>query len=176
LIFHKLKIDGAWLIEIEKLKDERGYFARTWCQKEFAEKRINTAFVQCNISFNHQKGTLRGMHYQIKPHGEDKLVMCIKGAIYDVILDMRRNSSSFGQWQAVELSECNFNMIYIPKGLAHGFQTLVDNTQVFYHMSNFYQPQSARGFRWNDKTANIVWPLNEPVISSQDKSYDDLCL
>ena len=176
MFFQKLKIDGAWIIEIDKLSDERGYFARTWCKKEFAGKSINTDFVQCNMSFNHKKGTLRGMHYQVKPHEEDKLVMCIKGTIYDVILDMRKNSCSFGQWQAVVLSESNLKMIYIPKGIAHGFQTLADSTQVYYQMSNFYHPESARGFRWNDKTANIRWPLNNPIMSSKDKNYDDLYL
>lgn len=174
MIFQELKIKGAWLIEPEKLEDERGFFARSWCQREFAARGLTTSFVQCNISFNHKKGTLRGLHYQTAPYGEAKLVRVTQGAIYDVILDLRQDSPTFRQWLALELSAANYRMLYIPEGLAHGFQTLTDNTEIFYQMSEFYHPEAAQGIRWDDPALNIYWPVSQTILSPKDQSYQDL--
>ncbi|QJB28856.1 dTDP-4-dehydrorhamnose 3,5-epimerase [Limnospira fusiformis] len=144
----------------------------SWCQKEFSERGLNSNLVQCNISFNRHKGTLRGMHYQAKPHEEAKLVRCTMGAIYDVIIDIRPDSPTFKQWVAVELTAENRRMLYIPEGMAHGFQTLTDNTEVFYQMSEFYHPESARGIRWDEPIFGITWVFHSPVISLRDRSYD----
>jgi dTDP-4-dehydrorhamnose 3,5-epimerase len=171
MIFTETKLQGAYLISIEKLQDSRGFFARSWCQQEFSNYNLNSNLVQCNISFNYHKGTLRGMHYQTAPYQEAKLIRCTKGAIYDVIVDLRQNSITFGQYVAVELSANNYEMLYIPEGFAHGFLTLTDNTEVFYQMSEFYQPQYAKGFKWNDPWCNIQWPSNINIISDQDRSW-----
>lgn len=172
MIFTETKLKGAFIIAPEKLEDERGFFARTWCQQEFGAHGLNLRMVQCNISFNKNKGTLRGMHYQIAPHEEAKLVRCTMGAIYDVIIDLRPNSPTFKQWIAVELTAQNHQMLYIPEKFAHGFQTLVDNTEVFYQMSEFYHPECARGVRWDDPAFGIQWPLDEVLIlSEQDRNY-----
>jgi dTDP-4-dehydrorhamnose 3,5-epimerase len=173
IIFQELSIPGAWLIEPEKQEDHRGFFARAWCQRELAAQSLITAFVQSNISFNKRKGTLRGLHYQAPPHEETKLVRCTQGALYDVIVDLRRDSPTRGQWLAVELPVDNYRTLYIPAGLAHGFQTLADNTEIFYQMSEFYQPEAARGIRWDDPALNITWPLPQPIISPKDLSYQD---
>lgn len=170
--FTETKLKGAYIIEPELITDERGFFARSWCQKEFTEQGLNPNLVQCNISFNHKKGTLRGMHYQAKPHEEAKLVRCTKGEIYDVIIDLRPESSTFKQWVAVELTDENHKMLYIPEGMAHGFQTLVDNTEVFYQMSEFYHSESARGIRWDDKNFCISWIEPHCIISKKDQSYN----
>ena len=170
--FTETKLKGAYIIEIEPITDERGFFARSWCQKEFTERGLNANLVQCNISFNPKKGTLRGMHYQAKPYEEAKLVRCTMGAIYDVIIDLRPESSTFKQWVAVELTAENRKMLYIPEGMAHGFQTLVDNTEVFYQMSEFYHSESATGLRWDDPEFKIEWLIKEDlVISEKDKYY-----
>jgi dTDP-4-dehydrorhamnose 3,5-epimerase len=174
VIFQELSIPGAWLLEPEKQEDDRGFFARAWCQREFAAHSLTTVFVQCNISFNKKKGTLRGLHYQAPPYGEAKLVRCTQGALYDVIVDLRRDSPTRGQWLAVELSAVNYRLLYIPAGLAHGFQTLADNTEIFYQMSEFYQPDAARGIRWDDPELNIPWPLSHPIISPRDLTFQDL--
>ncbi len=171
--FIETKLKGAFVIELEKIEDERGFFARSWCEKEFAESGLNPNLVQCNISFNRKKGTLRGMHYQAKPYREAKLVRCTKGAIYDVILDLRSDSPTFKQWVAVELTSENRKMLYIPEGLAHGFETLEDDTEVFYQMSEFYHPEVAKGVRWNDTAFDIRWMESQPIISEKDKSYAD---
>lgn len=172
--FIETKLKGAYVIEIDPIEDERGFFARSWCQKEFAELGLNVNLVQCNISFNHKKGTLRGMHYQAKPHEEAKLVRCIKGAIYDVIIDLRLDSPTFKEWFAVEINSENRKMIYIPEGMAHGCQTLTDNTEVFYQMSEFYYRELARGVRWNDPIFRIDWPeISERVISEKDINLPD---
>jgi dTDP-4-dehydrorhamnose 3,5-epimerase len=172
--FIETKLKGAYIIEVEPIEDERGFFARSWCQKEFIEHGLNSNLVQCNISFNRKQGTLRGMHYQAKPHEEAKLVRCTMGAIYDVIVDIYPDSPTFKQWVAVELTAENRKMLYIPGGMAHGFQTLVDNTEVFYQMSEFYYPQSAKGVRWDDPIFKIDWPENDQlVISDKDRSYPD---
>jgi dTDP-4-dehydrorhamnose 3,5-epimerase len=173
MIFHELDIPGAWLLEPEKQEDHRGFFARAWCQREFEARGLSATFVQCNISFNNKKGTLRGLHYQAPPHEEAKLVRCTQGALYDVIVDLRRDSPTRGQWLAVELSAANYRLLYIPAGLAHGFQTMMDNTEIFYQMSEFYQPDAARGLRWDDPELNIAWPLPQPIISPRDLSYED---
>jgi len=173
MIFTETRLKGAYIIEIEPLEDERGFFARSFCQKEFEQHGLNFSIVQCNLSYNKKKGTLRGMHYQMAPHKEAKLVSCIKGAIYDVIIDLRPNSPTCSQWLAVELSSENNNMIYVPEGFAHGFQTLKDDTMVFYQMSEFYHPECARGVRWNDPAFGVKWPLSHPILSERDQGYLD---
>ncbi len=172
--FIETELKGAYLIELEPIEDERGFFARSWCQKEFVKHNLTPNLVQCNISFNHKQGTLRGMHYQEKPHEEVKLIRCTSGAIYDVIIDLRQDSSTFKQWAAVELTADNRKMLYVPEGMAHGFQTLQDNTEVFYQMSAFYHPESARGVRWDDPAFQIDWPEKKPIISLKDSQYPDL--
>lgn len=171
MIFAETKLNGAFIIEPEGQEDERGFFARTWCEREFAAHGLNARLVQCNISFNKKKGTLRGMHYQAAPYAEAKLVRCTKGAIYDVIIDLRPDSKTFKQWLAFELTEENHRMVYVPDGLAHGFQTLVDNTELFYQMSEFYYPECARGARWNDPAFGINWPLSVSMIAEKDSAY-----
>jgi dTDP-4-dehydrorhamnose 3,5-epimerase len=172
LKFTETELKDAYIIEPELLTDERGFFARSWCQKEFTERGLNPNLVQCNISFNLKKGTLRGMHYQAKPHEEAKLVRCTMGAIYDVIVDIRPESPTFKQWVAVKLTAENRKMLYIPEDMAHGFQTLVDNTEVFYQMSEFYHSESATGLRWDDPVFGIEWKKQQNlIISDKDLSY-----
>lgn len=170
------KLKGAFIIELERLDDERGFFARTFCQREFKEHGLNPKIVQCNMSFNRKKGTLRGMHYQAFPYEEAKLIRCTKGAIYDVIVDLRSDSLTFKQWFAVDLTDENRRMLYIPGGFAHGFQTLDNNTEVFYLMSEFYHPECAKGIRWNDPTFRIEWRIENPIISKRDLQYPDFNL
>ena len=170
MIFSESSISGAYIIEIEKIEDERGFFARTWDKKEFLKNELETDFVQFSISQNKKKGTIRGMHYQSKPYEEIKIVTCTKGKIFDVIIDLRENSSTFKKWFSVELSSNNHKMLYIPKGCAHGFQTLEDNTEVFYQISEYYNSIHYRGIRWDDKTFQINWPLNITEISNKDLS------
>ena len=169
--FYPTALSGAYLIEPDPVQDERGFFARTFCTKEFRESGLSPNLEQCNVSFNTKKGTLRGMHYQSEPHGEIKLVRCTMGSIYDVIIDLRPHSPTFKQWIAIELSAKNRKMLYIPEGFAHGFQTLEDNAEVFYQMSTFYVPSAARGVRWNDPTFAIDWPHDERIISQKDQQY-----
>lgn len=173
MVFIGTHLKGVFLVEPKRLEDERGFFARTWCKEEFAAHGFNSRLVQCSISFNRRKGTLRGMHYQVAPYGECKLVRCTLGSVYDVVLDLRSDSPTFKQWVAVQLTSSNRRMIYIPEGMAHGFQTLEDSTEVFYQMSEFFQPESARGVRWNDPAFGIEWPIAEPIISARDGSYPD---
>jgi dTDP-4-dehydrorhamnose 3,5-epimerase len=158
MIFIETKLKGAFVIEPERLEDKRGFFCRAWCKREFEAHGLNPNLVQCNISFNKKRGTLRGMHHQVPPHEEAKLVRCTMGAIYDVIIDLRPNSPTFKEWFSLELTDRNRKMIYIPEGVSHGFMTLDDNTEVFYQMSEFYAPECARGVRWNDPAFDIVWP------------------
>jgi dTDP-4-dehydrorhamnose 3,5-epimerase len=175
MVFTETRLAGAFIIEINPWEDERGFFARTWCQREFAAHGLKTEVRQCNISFNKEKGTLRGMHFQTKPHEEAKLVQCIRGAIYDVIIDLRPDSATFQQWLGVELSAQNRRQLYIPEGFAHGFQTLEDDTEVFYYMFEFYHPESARGVRWDDPVFGINWDKSlNVIISPRDRSYDFL--
>lgn len=177
MIFIETPLKDAFILEPERIEDERGFFARTWCQREFKERGLNSNLVQCNLSFNHKKGTLRGMHYQVKPHEEAKLVRCTKGSIYDVIIDIRPDSPTFKQWIAAELTVENRKMLYIPEGFAHGFQTLEDKTEVFYQMSEFYASDCAKGVRWNDPVFGIEWPVaDERIISQRDLQYPDFML
>jgi dTDP-4-dehydrorhamnose 3,5-epimerase len=171
--FAQTKLAGAYVIDVDKMEDERGFFARTFCHDEFAAHRLRSVFVQCSVSFNQRRGTLRGLHLQEPPHEEAKLVRCARGAIYDVILDLRANSSTHGHWVAEELTADNGRMLYIPEGCAHGFQTLEDNSEVFYQMSEAYHPESARGLRWNDPAFAIRWPLANPIVSQRDAAYPD---
>ena len=173
MIFTETRLKGAFIIQPEKLEDERGFFARTWCKREFETHGLNSNLVQCNISFNKKRSTLRGMHYQVAPHEEAKLVRCTMGGIYDVIIDLRPNSKTFKQWISVELTAENRKMIYIPEGFAHSLLTLDHNTEVFYQMSEPYAPECARGVRWNDPAFDIVWPAGVAVISEKDKHYPD---
>lgn len=168
MLFEELKIKGVYLISLAPHEDERGFFARSFCEKEFREAGLCSHFVQCNMSYNIKKGTLRGMHYQVYPNEEIKLVSCIRGAIFDVALDLRVNSPTRGQWLSVELTEKNHQMLYIPEGIAHGFQSLVDETMVYYQMSEFYHPEAARCVSYNDAKYNIIWPIAEKIISARD--------
>ncbi len=189
--FLETELKGAFIIEMEPYEDHRGFFARSFCQKEFAAHGLNPRVVQCNVSFNKKKGTLRGMHYQAAPYEEAKLVRCTRGAIYDVIIDLRSKSPTFKRWIAVILTAFDIHpesyrtslptsrtlypapgsMLYIPEGFAHGFQTLEDNTELFYQMSEFYHPESARGIRWDDPAFGIEWPIPKPILSAKDQSY-----
>jgi dTDP-4-dehydrorhamnose 3,5-epimerase len=171
MIFTETKIKGAFIIEPQLLRDERGCFARTFCKDEFEEYGLETDIVQCNISYNKKKGTLRGMHFQARPHEEAKIVSCTKGAIYDVILDLRKESGTCRQWVTIQLSAENFKMMYIPKGCAHGFQTLKDDTVVYYQMSEFFNPDYARGVRWDDPVFGIQWPKGKKIISEKDNQF-----
>lgn len=173
MIFIETKLKGSFIIELKRLEDERGFFARTWCQNEFAAHGLNPRLVQCSTSFNKKKGIIRGMHYQAAPHEEAKLVRCPRGAIYDVGIDLRPKSPTFKQWIAVTLTSENHKLLYFPEGFAHGFQTLEDNTEVFYQMAEFYVPEYARGVRWNDSAFDIQWPLDERIISPMDQQYPD---
>ncbi len=171
--FIPTKLAGAYIVELEPIRDDRGFFGRSFCQQEFAEHGLNPQLVQCNISFNNQQGIIRGMHYQATPHAEAKLVRCTQGSIYDVIIDLRPNSATFKQWVSVELTAENRRSLYIPEGFAHGFQTLTIATEVFYQMSEFYHPESAKGVRWNDPAFAIDWVLEPVMMSEKDQSYPD---
>jgi dTDP-4-dehydrorhamnose 3,5-epimerase len=160
---------GAYLIELDRFEDERGWFARAWCQREFAEHGLDSRLVQCNLSFNRRAGTLRGMHYQSLPYAESKLVRCVSGEIYDVIVDLRSDSESYLQWAGYRLSGENNLALFVPMGFAHGFQTLQDDSLVLYQMSEFYAPEYAQGFRYDDQMIGIRWPLPVSVISAKDK-------
>ena len=173
MIFRQTELRGAYVIDVERLPDDRGFFGRTWCRKEFQANGLNPALVQCSISVNAKKGTLRGMHYQIAPFEEAKLVRCTMGAIYDVIVDLRPSSPTFKRHLGVTLSADNRSMLYIPEGFLHGFLTLEDNTEVFYQMSEFHAPDHARGFRWNDPAFGIKLPSDVKVISDRDRNYPD---
>ena len=176
MIFGETRLKGAYTIDLECVDDHRGFFARTFCREEFNKRGLNSSVAQCNISYNRKKGTLRGMHYQVAPHGEAKLVSCIAGSIYDVIIDLRANSETYCQWLAVEVSAQQRGMLYIPEGFAHGFQSLEDNTEVFYQMFQFYEPTAGRGVRWDDPAFGIEWPDGPRIISDRDKTYPDFLL
>jgi dTDP-4-dehydrorhamnose 3,5-epimerase len=173
MIMTETKLNGVYMIEPERLEDGRGFFARTWCEREFKATGINPKLAQCSISFNRKKGTLRGMHYQDTPYKESKLIRCTMGAVYDVAIDLRPESDTFRQWISVELTAENRKMIYIPEGFAHGFLTLADNTEVFYQISEFYVSEYSRGVRWNDPAFGIHWPHKVMVISDRDQNYPD---
>jgi dTDP-4-dehydrorhamnose 3,5-epimerase len=173
MIFTETPLAGAFVVEPERIADERGFFARTWCVDEFAARGLETRLVQCNVSYNGRRGTLRGMHYQTAPHEEVKLVRCTAGAIYDVIVDLRFASPTYQHWFGVALSAANRLALYIPRGFAHGFQTLADESEVFYQMAEFYHPESARGVRYDDPAFGIAWPLPVSVIGARDAGYAD---
>ncbi len=176
MIFLETVVKGAFLIEPERQEDTRGFFARTWCESECGARGLNTRVVQCSVSFNKRRGTLRGLHYQAPPHEEAKLVRCTRGSIYDVIVDLRPDSPTFRQHVAVVLSAENGRLLYVPEGCAHGFQTLEDDTEVSYQMSEFYSPDHARGVRWNDPAFGIEWPADERIILDRDQNYPDFTL
>jgi dTDP-4-dehydrorhamnose 3,5-epimerase len=161
-------LGGAYVLDFEQLEDERGFFARSFCQKEFAAHGLDPVIAQCNVSYNRKRGTLRGLHYQAAPHAEAKVVRCTRGAIWDVIVDLRDDSPTLQQWYAAELTADNRRSLYVPAGFAHGFQTLADDSDVLYQMSEFYHPESARGVRWNDPRLAIRWPLTAEIISPRD--------
>ena len=171
MIFTEGALQGAYIIDLEKHEDQRGFFARTFCQKEFAEHGLAEDMVQSNVSYSEQRGTLRGMHYQNPPHQEAKLIRCTQGALYDVIVDVRGDSETYGQWMSVELSEDTHRMFYVPEGFAHGFMTLEDDTEVMYQVSEFYTPGAERGICYNDPALGIDWPMPVQVISEKDLSW-----
>jgi dTDP-4-dehydrorhamnose 3,5-epimerase len=171
--FTESPLSGAYVVETEPVGDTRGFFARVWCADEFRAFGLNTVIEQSSISFNRKTGTLRGMHYQAAPKEEVKLVRCTRGAIYDVILDLRAGSPTFGRWFAVELTADNGKTVYVPTGFAHGFQTLVDQSEVFYQISEKYRPEMARGVRWNDPAFQIEWPVRDPILSVRDRDFPD---
>jgi dTDP-4-dehydrorhamnose 3,5-epimerase len=176
MIFKETKLKGSFIIEIERLKDQRGFFARGWCKREFETQGLVSRLVQANISLNKKRGTLRGMHYQVAPHAETKVVRCTRGSVYDVIIDLRPDSPTYKQWLGVELTADNRRMLYVPKGFAHGYQTLEDDSEVFYYVSEFYTPAAERGFRYNDQALAIKWPLEVQVISDKDMNWPDYTL
>jgi dTDP-4-dehydrorhamnose 3,5-epimerase len=171
--FRETGFDGLFVVELEKLVDSRGFFARSWCAREFADHGLENAVAQCNISYNEKKGTLRGLHFQQEPFEEAKIVRCTKGIIYDVAVDLRSKSPTFKRWFALELSEENRRAFFIPKGFAHGFQTLVDASEVLYQMSVYYQPEAQAGVRWNDPVFGIHWPVPGPIMSPKDAAFPD---
>jgi dTDP-4-dehydrorhamnose 3,5-epimerase len=174
MIFTPTKLPGAYVIGLDRREDPRGFFARTWCEEEFREHGLETRIVQCNMSFNEKAGTLRGMHYQAPPYAEVKLVRCIRGAIVDVIIDLRIESETYKQWIAVELTADNGDQLYVPEGFAHGFQTLVPDTDVAYVVSEAYAPGMERGLRWDDPEFAIEWPeAAERTISDKDAAWAD---
>lgn len=174
MIFTETELPGAYVIDLERIEDARGLFARAWCEREFAEYGLETRIAQCNVSYNKRKGTLRGMHFQRSPHEEVKLVRCTRGALYDVIVDLRPDSPGFRRWIGIELTQDNRRLVYVPRGFAHGFQTLADETEVFYMISQLYVPEAAGGVRWDDPAFGIEWPVGEPTeISEKDRSWPD---
>lgn len=173
MIFEPTPLPGAFVVLLERVEDSRGFFARSWCRREFLDRGLSGELAQCNVSFNRHKGILRGMHFQSPPHAEAKLVRCTSGALYDVIVDLRPDSPTYTRWFSAELTADNGRMLYIPEGFAHGFQTLRDGTEVFYQMSAPYVAGSGRGVRWDDPTFGIAWPLPDPVMSDRDRTYPD---
>jgi dTDP-4-dehydrorhamnose 3,5-epimerase len=172
--FLETTLSGVYVIEQERHADERGFFARTWCAEEFLAQGLDPGLSQCSVSFNHRRGTLRGLHYQVPPAAEVKLVRCTRGALYDVALDLRPDSASFRAWIGVELTEDNGRALYIPRGCAHGFYALADATEVAYQISAPYRPEAARGLRWNDPFHGVTWPGPVEVIAPRDREYPDL--
>jgi len=171
--FTSCPLSGAFVIELEPIQDVRGSFARIWCRREFHDFGLSSAIEQSSVSFNKSKGTLRGMHFQAPPHEEIKLIRCTRGAIYDVILDLRTDSPTYRRWFAVELTPDNGKMVYVPAGFAHGFQTLLDESEVFYQISEAYRPGLARGVRWNDPAFRIKWPIPNPLLSERDRGFPE---
>ena len=174
MIFSETKLKGAFVVDIEPRHDERGLFARSFCAQEFSDHGLESHFVQCNVSRNVKKGTVRGMHFQKAPFEEGKLVRCTHGRIFDVIVDLRPESESRLDWYGIELSDENHRALYIPPGFAHGFQTMEGNSEVFYQMTEFYHEECSTGVRWNDPAIAIEWPFADPIISPRDASYPDI--
>jgi dTDP-4-dehydrorhamnose 3,5-epimerase len=173
VIFSSTTLDGAFIIDLDRRSDDRGYFARTWCKREFEERDLETSLVQCSVSHNLRRDTLRGMHWQASPHGEVKLVRCSRGAIWDVILDLRPESPTYMSHVGVELTAESGRALYIPEGVAHGFVTLAENSEVFYQMSAYHEPAFARGVRWNDPAFALEWPVSAPILHPRDAAYPD---
>ena len=174
MIFRETELAGAYVIEVERREDERGFFARAWCSREFEGHSLSGSIAQCNVSFNHLAGTLRGLHYQVPPKEEAKLIRCTRGAIHDVIVDLRPASPTFKGWIGVELTAENRRALYVPEGFAHGYQTLVDETETFYQVSEFFTLEAERGLRWNDPAFGIEWPpVVERILSEKDRSWPD---
>jgi len=176
VIFTETALSGAWIIDPERREDDRGFFARVWCGRELTERGLEARVAQCSISWNPRRGTLRGLHYQAAPFEEVKLVRCTRGAIHDVIVDLRPASPTFGRHVAVELSADNRRSLYVPAGFAHGFQTLEDDTEMAYQISEFCVPEAARGVRWNDAALGIRWPIADPIMNERDRGYPDFAL
>ncbi|MFL5482815.1 MAG: dTDP-4-dehydrorhamnose 3,5-epimerase [Gemmatimonadaceae bacterium] len=173
MIFRATPLSGAFVVHTERHEDDRGFFARTWCRREFERMGLNTELSQCNVSYNRRRGTLRGMHWQAHPFAEAKLIRCTRGTIWDVIIDLRDDSPTYTEYFGVPLSAENARALYVPEGMAHGFVTLEDDCEVFYQMSQFYEPASARGVRWNDPAFSIKWPMSDPILHPRDAAYPD---
>ena len=167
--FAKASLPGVWIIDVELHEDERGFLARTYCESEFTAHGLNTRWPQCNLTLTRTRGMIRGLHYQGEPKPEIKLIRCAAGAVFDVVVDVRRDSSSFGRWEGFELTAQNRRLLYVPEGFAHGFQCLTENCELFYQMSEFYAPELARGLRWNDPEIAIQWPIADPLLSARDR-------
>jgi dTDP-4-dehydrorhamnose 3,5-epimerase len=176
MIFKETTLRGAYIIEPDKREDGRGFFTRIWCRSEFEAQGLNPNFVQANLSYNVKKGTLRGMHYQIAPFGESKLVRCTRGSVYDVIIDLRPASPTFRSWLGAELSATNYKMLFVPEGFAHGFLSLADDAELTYQVSQFYHPESEHGVRYDDPAFGIEWPIEIEVISDKDKGWPDFAI
>ena len=174
--FIETSVKGAFLIEPGLFEDDRGFFLRAFCTKEFEDAGIDMPVVQANLAGSRQKGTLRGLHYQIMPHEEGKLVRCVRGSVFDVVLDIRSDSETYGKWYGADLSASNRNMLYIPPGCAHGYQTLEPDSEVCYWISAFYTPLAQRGVRWDDPAFAIEWPIDDPILTERDRSYEDFDL
>jgi dTDP-4-dehydrorhamnose 3,5-epimerase len=173
MIFNKTSMDNAFTIDLDRKEDNRGFFARSWDVKNFEENGLNPKIVQCNISYTKKKGTIRGMHFQKSPYEEAKLIRCTKGKIFDVIIDLRKNSKTYKKWESFKLSSTNFKMLYVPEGFAHGFQSLKNDTEILYQVSQFYSPEAESGIRWNDPHFDIRWPIEISEISDKDNSIGD---
>jgi len=171
--FQQTRVAGAYVVDLEPAADDRGFFARVWCANELADHGLSARIAQCSISYSRRKGTLRGLHYQVAPHEETKLVRCIRGAVYDVVLDLRPDSPTFRRWDAALLTPDDRLALYVPAGCAHGFQTLCDDSEVLYFISEFYEATAGRGVRWNDPAFGIDWPLLDPIMSDRDRTYPD---
>ncbi len=173
MIFKETQFESVYIVELEKHADSRGFFARTWCRNEFEARGLNTQLLQSNIAFSKSRGTLRGLHYQEKPYAEVKLIRCLRGSVYDVIVDLRPESETYKHWLATELTGDDYKMIYVPEGFAHGYQTLEDNTEIFYQVSQMYTPEFERGIRFNDPAFMIQWPDDIRIISDKDLNWKD---
>lgn len=174
MIFRETSIEGVWIIELEPIEDERGWFARAHCADTFASRGLTSSFAQCSASYNRHRGTLRGLHFQAPPAEEAKLVRCVRGALFDVTVDMRPEAPTYGQWVSVELTADNRRAVLIPEGCSHGFQTLSDDTELFYQISVPYQPELSRGVLWNDPELDIPWPIDQPILSERDRTLPTL--